>query len=32
MNNLHKTADKATLAKLHAKVQAWYKCAGDNCP
>ena len=32
MENLHKSAEKATLAKLHAKVQAWYHCAGDACP
>ena len=32
MDNLHKSADKATLAKLHAKVQAWYHCKGDACP
>eukprot|EP01047_Picozoa_sp_COSAG01_P008421 COSAG01_NODE_332_length_18712_cov_41.424358_20_plen_84_part_00 len=32
MTNLHKTANKATLDKLHAKLHAWYKCAGDECP
>lgn len=32
MHNLAKTADKATLAALHQKVQAWYHCAGDECP
>jgi hypothetical protein len=32
MTNLAKTADAATLAELHTKVQAYYKCAGDECP
>ena len=32
MDNLRDTVDPATRAALHAKLHAWFRCAGDSCP